>query len=119
MNLGGPRFGVLAAQGQTFINAQLLLACGTIHQEQGIHARDHVDRIAIFWIYLHRLDKLAARVRPTAQMYQLLSADIVVGLIAIGLQNPFPLAQELARTLASAAQLKLENRFAARLAVLP
>jgi hypothetical protein len=30
MNLGGPRFGVLAAQGQTFLHAQLLAAGVTI-----------------------------------------------------------------------------------------
>jgi hypothetical protein len=67
----------------------------------------------------HRIDKLAACVRPAPHMHHLRPADIVVALIAIGLQNPFPLTQELARTFAPAAQLKVEHRFAAGLAVLP
>ncbi len=52
-------------------------------------------------------------------MHQLGSADVVVGLIAVGLQNPFPVAQELFGALAPAAQLKLKHRFPIRLAVLP
>ena len=110
---------MLTAQGQTLINAQPLLPSVTIDHEQRVHARDQLDRLGIFGIYLHRIDKLAARVRPTSDMYQLLSADIVIGLIAVGLENPVPLTQELPRALAPAAQLKLEHRFAARLAVLP
>src|ERR1700674_587019 len=119
MNLGGPQCGVLATQGQTFLDAQLLLPGVTIDYEQRIHARDHVDGFAIFWIYFDRVDKLAPGVRPATHVHQFLAADVVVSLIAVGLQNAFPRTQEFARTLSPAAQLKLEHRFAARLAVLP
>jgi hypothetical protein len=35
----------------------------TVHQEQRIHAGHHGHRGAILWIYFHRIDKLAPRVR--------------------------------------------------------
>ena len=46
-------------------------------------------------------------------MHQLRPDDVVVGRIAIGLQNPFPLAQKLARTLSFGLFF-----FSARLAVI-
>ena len=111
MNLGGPRIGMRAVQGQTLIDALQLLACVTIHQEQRVHARDHGDRLGIFGIYLHCVDEFAPRVRPTTHVHQLRPADAVVGLVTIGLQNPFPVAENLSRPIATAAQLKFEHGF--------
>jgi hypothetical protein len=90
-----------------------------IDQKQRVHARDHGHGSGILRIHFYRIDKLAPRVRPTSHVHQLRPADIVVGRIAIGLQNAFPLAQELARTLTPAAQTKVEHRLAARFSVLP
>ena len=119
MHLGGPRIGVLAAQGQAFVCAQLALPRLTVDQKQRVHARDHVDGLRVLRIHFHRIDKLAPRVRPASDMHHLRPPDVVVGLIAVGLQNAFPLAQKLLRTLAPTAQLKLEHRLAAGLSVLP
>ena len=52
-------------------------------------------------------------------MHQFRPADVVVGRIAIGLQNPFPLAQKLARTITPPAQAEVEHGLTARFSVLP
>ena len=100
-------------------HAQLLLTRMTVYQEQRIHARDHVDSCGILGIYFHRVHKPAPCVRPAPYVHHPGSAYAVVGQIAVRLQNAFPFTKELSRALASAAQLKLEYRFAAGLSVLP
>ena len=81
---------MLAAQRSTLLPAQPLLARVAIHQEQRVHARDHLDRCAIFRIHLHRIDELAACVRPAAHVDQAWPAYLVIGLVTVGLQNPVP-----------------------------
>ena len=44
--------------------------------------------------------------RPATDVHHLRPSDTVVGLIAISLQNPLPLAQEFRGTIAPSAQLK-------------
>jgi hypothetical protein len=82
-------------QGQALLHAHLLLARHAIHQKQRVHARRHFDGLAISRIHLHGLDKLTPRVHPTSHVHQLFSADVVAGLIAVGLQDPFPGPQKL------------------------
>src|ERR1700681_1421602 len=119
MNLVGPSIGVLAAQGQPLVDAQLLLARVAVDEKQSVHARDHVDRRSVLGIHFRSVNELAARMCPTTDVHHLRPADVVVGLIAVGLQNALPLTQELLRALASSAQLKLETFFTPGRAVLP
>src|SRR5204863_419647 len=55
------------------------------------------------------------RLRPSA----LRPTAIVIGRIAIGLQNPFPPPQKRTWTFAPPAQAEVEHRLAARFSVLP
>ena len=90
-----------------------------VHQKQRVHAHHHLRRFGVLRLQLHRIDELTPRVRPAAHMHKLRPAHAVVGLIAVGLQNPFPVAQKLQRTIPPATHAKIEYRFAARLAILP
>jgi hypothetical protein len=75
--------------------------------------------VAVLRLHLHGIHKLAPSVRPTTDVHQLRPTHAVVGLVAVGLQDAIPFAQELERTLAPSPQAKVEHRLAPRLAVLP
>ena len=85
---------MLAAQRRALLRAQLLLARVAIDQKQRVHARDHRDRCAVLRIHFHRIDELAPRVRPAAHVNQARPAHLIVGLVAVGLQNPVPVFQK-------------------------
>src|ERR1039458_7037868 len=70
-------------------------------------------------IHFHRIHKLPPCVRPTSHMHQLRPTHAIVGLIAVGLQNAFPVFQEPFRTFTSSTHTEVEYRLAARLTVLP
>ena len=98
---------------------QLALTRIAIDQKQRVHARDHLHSLSVLRIQFHRVDELAPRVRPASHVRQLRPADILVCRIPVGLQNPFPFPEKLARTLPAPAQTEVEHRLTARLSVLP
>ena len=76
---------MVATQGSAFLRARLLLAGMAIDQKQRIHARDHGDGRAVLRIHFHRIDELAARVRPTPHVDQSRPAHLIVRLVAVSL----------------------------------
>src|ERR1700681_1526433 len=99
-------------------DAQLLAARVTVDEKQRVHARDHVDRGGILRIHLDRVDKFAPRVRPATYVHHLWPTDIVIGLIAVGLQNPSQWGENLPGPRPPASESKHEQGFPAGRAVL-
>src|SRR5450755_188571 len=101
-NVAQPFFRALLALLRTFLHGEATPACVAVDQKQCVHARDHSDRRRVPRIHLHRVDELAPCVRPTADAHQLGPTDVVIRLVTVGLQNPFPLSEKLAWPLAPA-----------------
>ena len=66
-----------------------------------------------------RLEELPSRVRPTGGMHQLRPAHVIVGDIAVGLQDAFELSQKFLWSVAHPPQAEVEHHAATRFAVLP
>jgi hypothetical protein len=66
-----------------------------VDSEQVIDPRHHARGGRIAGVELGRLKELMSRMRPTASMHHLRPTHMLVGTIAVGLQNAFELSQEL------------------------
>src|SRR3954470_17719480 len=90
-----------------------------VDREQLIDSRHNARRDTILRTEFQCLNKLSARVRPTAGVYDLGSAHLFISSVAITLQDAFELSQKLLGAVASTPEPKIEHYIAARLAVLP
>src|SRR5258708_11962370 len=98
----------------------LLVASPGVDSKQFIHQLYDAHRSGILLVELDRVDKLPPRVAPTGRMHHLRPAHTtVVSRIAVCLENPLELVQEARWTFALAAHAEIEDRRAARRAVLP
>jgi len=67
----------------------------------------------------HRIEKVPPRMRPATRVHHFRPAYMLIGTIAVGLQNAFEVAQELLGTFPPAPQAEIEHHSAPRPAVLP
>jgi hypothetical protein len=56
-----------------------------VHQEQPVHPHDHLDSSGIVAIHLDGVNKFTSGMRPAAYVHQFRPADVLVGLIPVGL----------------------------------
>src|ERR1035441_1560169 len=70
-------------------------------------------------VELGSLEELSSRVPPTCGMHDPRPADVIVGAIAVGLQNAFELFQEFLWPVAPPPQAEVEHHPASRSPVLP
>ena len=98
---------------------EVLCARQGVDPEQVVDPRHHARRRRIGGVELGRLEELSPRMRPTAGMHHLRPAHVIVGGIAVGLQNAFELSQEFLWPVAPSPQPEVEHHPASRPAVLP
>ena len=98
---------------------QLIGASLGVDGKQIIHSLHDACRYDVLRMQLYRIDELSLRMRPTHGMSHLRPADVVVGGIAVGLQNTIKLVEKLLRSFASTAEAKVEDHAAARCPILP
>ena len=98
---------------------EVLCARQGVDPEQLVDPRHDARGGRIAGVELGRLEKLPSRMRPAACMHDLRPAHVIVGGIAVGLQNAFELAQEFLRPVAPPPQTEVEHYAASRSAVLP
>ena len=114
------RRSLLQAQDMTGSVIHLLVARSGIDGKQLIHQLDDTDRGGIHLVELDRVDKTPSRMAPTCRMHHLRAAHAAaVGSISVGLQYSLELIEETRWAFAPAAHAKIEDRRAARRAVLP
>src|ERR1700674_3376285 len=119
MNFIYPRLGMLTPQFRTLGSAQALLPRFAVDEEECVHAHHHLHRFGVLRIHLHRIDKLPACMGPTAHMHKLRPTHAFVDLVAVSLQNAFPITEEFVRTITPTPETKVKYRLAARFSVLP
>src|SRR5947209_16391782 len=90
-----------------------------VDRKQLINSRHNARRDTILRTEFQRLNKLSARVRPTAGMHDLGSAHLFMSGVAITLQDAFELSQKSLGTVTSTPEPEIEHYLGAGLAVLP
>jgi hypothetical protein len=95
------------------------LACSGIDSEKFVHLRHDSDCALIFGIEFKRFEELPPRVRPAPRMHDLGSADMIVGAVAIALEDALEVAQEPLGTLSFPAKPKVKHYHSTWCAVLP
>ena len=71
--------------------------------KQFVHPGHNRSCNRVPWVELHSLEKLPSSMSPTSGMYHSRPADLIVGRIAVSLENAFELAQEPPRSIAATA----------------
>ena len=102
-----------------FCVVQILFAGFAVDGEQLIHQSNDACRLLIIGIELNGIDELATRVREAAGVNHLRTADVVVACIAVCLQKPVEIAQELLRPPTVATHAEVEDHAFTRRAILP
>src|ERR1039457_1975009 len=104
------------------------VACGMVElvlTRQGVDPEQVIDQFhdasgdCILGVELDRIEEFPPGVRPASGVHQLRPAHLLIGDIAVGLQNAFELSQELLRPFASAPHAEVKDDSASRSAVLP
>src|ERR1051325_2216467 len=119
MNFIYPRLGMLTPQFRALGSPQALLPRFAVNEEECVHAHHHLHRFGVLRIDLHCIDKLPACMSPTAHMDKLRPTHALIDLVAVSLQDAFPIAEEFERTITSSSETKVEYRLAAGFAVVP
>src|SRR5512133_2712206 len=98
---------------------EVLFARPRVDPEQVIDSRHNARGSRIARVELGGLEELPSRVRPAGGMHHLRPAHVIVGAIAVGLQNALELSQKLLWPVAPPPQAEVEHHAAPRSAVLP
>src|SRR6202023_4116927 len=84
-----------------------------------IHLRHDANRDLIFGIEFDCIEELSPGMRPPRGVHDTLSTDMIVGSIAVTLEDPLEVTQEPFGTFSFPAHPKIENDWANRSAVFP
>ena len=90
-----------------------------VHRKQLVDEDDNALGRTLAGAELMRFEELAPSMRPTAGMHQSRPTHANVGGVAVGLQQPFEIAQECLGALPPASQQEVEHHIASRSAALP
>ena len=69
-----------------------MFACLRFNGKKFIHLRANAEGVLIFRIELHGLEKLASGMCPTRRVHDLWAPDLIVGRVAIALEDAFEVA---------------------------
>ena len=90
------------------------------HSEKFVHLRHDPDCALIFGIEFKRFEELATRMRDAAAVHQaIVFGDLIVGAVAIALEDALEVAQEPLGTLSFPAKPKVKHYHSTWCAVLP
>src|SRR5665213_2450678 len=95
------------------------IACLGIDQKQPVDPLNQFSCAAVVRIQFERLKHLPAGMRPTGGTDHLRSTRMVIGDIAVGLQNTLERAEKLFRAFAPASHPEVEDDASSGLSILP